>query len=91
MLTLQPLLDAFLCRHRDQNLDWQTAAIRQAVMRGHGVWMQPKPRGRQRHPDTHQHEVTLFGISAAGNSIEQVTQSWFKVACWAATNKAKAS
>lgn len=90
MLTLQPLLSAFLCRHRDQNLFCQAAAIQNAIMRGHGVWMQPMPQGRQRHPDTHQHEITLFGISAAGSSTEQVTHNWFKIACWTATQKAEA-
>ncbi len=87
MLTSQPLFEAFLCRHRDQDLTDQIFAIRVAAMLGHGVWMRPIPQGNQRHPDTHQHEVTLFGISAAGQTDEQVTRNWFKVACWTATHQ----
>lgn len=87
MLTLQPLFEAFLCRHRDQDLSDQIFAIRLANMIGHGVWMRPEPRGNQRHPDTHQHELTLFGISAAGDTEEQLACNWFKVACWTAAQQ----
>lgn len=68
-------LTHFLTLHDLAPLDVLVGAIRSTCMRGLGVWMHPQTEPHQR-PATHLYEISLFGVTGCGFSLEQAASSW---------------
>ncbi|MDZ4393793.1 hypothetical protein [Cypionkella sp.] len=73
--TARAYLTHFLTLHDLAPLDVLVGAIRSTCMRGLGVWMHPQTEPHQR-PGTHLYEISLFGVTGCGFSLNEAASSW---------------
>ena len=81
MSDAQTLPEFFLFRYHQATPEKRADAIRTAIANGHGNWLSPfDGDAALRHPPTHLHEISLFGVTATGDTADRAVANWFTVA-----------
>lgn len=74
------LLDFFLAKYTPTDGEIQAEALRTAVRVGFGTWMCPEDATTAQRPATHLHEITVYSVSATGETARAAVSNWFRVA-----------
>ena len=70
----------FLSHYGPCDGDQRESAVRAAVAQGYGRWISPSCADTSARPASHQHEITIFDVTAFGATPAEAVRNWFTVA-----------